>query len=133
MSKETFKSLLVRTEFPECLGMMYAGPDVFFIDIFLTISPDLSISPAELTAIVCQQVIVPDPYQLLHTLDDCLILLVPKRGSPAPPGMIIFHCENGYSIEVGQICLDQAVWMAPFKPLPLLLDPPLPIYLPLPD
>ena len=60
MVEKTFQSFLECTEFSHRLGMMYACPDVFFIDVVLAVFSDGLVLPAELRSVVCEEVVVSD-------------------------------------------------------------------------
>ena len=76
MVEKSFQSFLEGAEFPHGLWMMYACPDVLFIDMILAVFSDGLVPPAELGSIVCEEVVVPDLEECFHSIDDSGIFLV---------------------------------------------------------
>src|SRR5512136_350498 len=76
MIEKSFQSFLEGAEFSHGLWMMYACPDVPFIDMGLAIFSDCLILPAELRSVVCEEVVVPDLEECFHSIDDSCVFLI---------------------------------------------------------
>ena len=121
MPEEPFQPLLESAQLSHGLWMMDTRPDMLLVEIIHTVIPDHLVLSTELAPVVGQQIIVLVSDQRFHCQDHCGILLVGYGLRPSPPGMIVFHGQDRDTVELGQICLDQAVGMTPFEPFPFIL------------
>jgi hypothetical protein len=76
MMEKSFQSFLEGAEFPHGLWMMYACPNVLFIDMVLAVFSDGLVLSTELGSIVGEEVIVPDLEECSHSFDDGGVFLV---------------------------------------------------------
>ena len=74
VKKEPLQGFLERAQFPERLWMMDAAPDVFLVKISLAIFFHDTIPPAELRAIIGEEIVVPHSEKSLQPTNHCSIL-----------------------------------------------------------
>jgi len=122
MMQESFQSFLESTEFSHSLRMMNTRPNMFFIDVFLTVFTDNFVFSAKLRSVICKEIIISDFEEFLHPSNHGFISLISQPYCPSTSGAIIFCSKEWNTVKLGDICLTQLIWMSPFKSFPVFLS-----------